>query len=125
MAPNILLISISLALIETHWFRYTHNALSDLVIGGISAFYFITGLILVRILTFIFSIGLTKSISEKGGAIILAISYAALIGVRLFPTTFYKKHNFSSAMFFIFLTLSFFIIWFTLSKKKVLRFLGG
>jgi hypothetical membrane protein len=109
---------------DASWFRWTHNALSDLGIEGISALFFNNGLIFGGILVFIFSIGLTKIIKNKTGPYVLTISSLALIGAGIFPKTIYAIHYVSSVLFFVFLTLALFIIGFSLKKEGIEQNLG-
>lgn len=115
----VIFICILIAISDAPWFRWTHNALSDLGAEGASAIFFNSGLIIGGLLIFIFSsIGLALILSEKGGAFTLAISSIALIGIGIYPVTIYKIHFFFSVIFFIFLTLSLFILGFSLRKEK-------
>ena len=84
LIPVVVFTSILLALAGAPWFRWTNNALSELGVEGVSAFFFNNGLILGGILAFIFSIGLMRTLKKKTGAYILAASSLALIGVGLF-----------------------------------------
>ena len=74
LLPVVVFISIWFAMSDAPWFRWTHNALSDLGLEGVSAFFFNNGMIFGGILAFVFSIGLSKTLSNKTGAYILAIS---------------------------------------------------
>ncbi|KYK28770.1 hypothetical protein AYK20_06615 [Thermoplasmatales archaeon SG8-52-1] len=124
MIPTVIFLSIWIAISDASWFRWTHNALSDLGIEGISALFFNNGLILGGIFVFIFSIGLTKIFRNKIGAYFLAISSLALIGAGIFPKTIYSLHFVSSVIFFVFLTLALFIIGFSLKKEGIEQNLG-
>ena len=117
MIPIVVFSGIMLAMSGSPWFEWTKNALSDLGVEGISAFFFNNGLILGGIFTFIFSIGLAKMLSKKTGAYILAVSSLALIGVGLFPKTIFVLHYFSSATFFILLTLALLLIGLSMKKE--------
>jgi len=119
LIPVVIFLCISLAMTDAPWFEWTQHALSDLGIGGISAFFFNNGLIIGGILVLIFSIGLAKSFTKKTGAYILAISAIGLIGAGLFPKTIFELHFISSATFFVFLTLALFVIGLTLINDKL------
>lgn len=112
--PIVFFLSIQLALFDSPWFRWTHNALSELGVEGISAFFFNNGLVVVGIFCLIFSIGLAKSMSNKIGAYILALSAISLIGVGIFPLTIFELHYISSASFFFLLTFSLLVIGITM-----------
>jgi hypothetical membrane protein len=122
--PIIIFPSILFAITNAPWFRWTKNALSDLGVEGLSAFIFNNGFILGGIVSLIFSLGLTKTLSNKKGAYLLIISSIALIGVGLFPKTLYILHYVSSAAFFIFLTISLFIIGITIKRNQIKHIMG-
>lgn len=124
LIPVVIFLSIWLAISDASWFRWTHNALSDLGIEGISAFFFNYGIIFGGILVLIFSIGLTKILNNKTGAYILAISSLALIGAGIFPKTIFTIHYVTSTIFFIFLTIALFVIGFSLKKEGIEQNLG-
>ncbi len=116
MVPIVIFSSIFLALFRAPWFKWTNNALSDLGVEGISAFFFNNGLIFGGILSLIFSFGLAKILKNKLGVYILSISSIALIGIGLFPIYVFILHFIFSATFFILLTVAFFIIGISLLK---------
>ena len=118
LVPIVVFFCIWIAISGSPWFSWTQHALSDLGIGGISAFIFNNGLILGGIFSLVFSIGLAKTLSNKIGPYILAISSLALIGTGLFPKTIFLPHYISSITFFISLTLALFIIGFTMKEAK-------
>lgn len=124
MIPIVVFSGIMLAMSGSPWFEWTKNALSDLGVEGISAFFFNNGLILGGIFTFVFSLGLAKMLSKKTGAYILAISSLALIGVGLFPKTIFIIHYLSSAIFFILLTLALLFIGLSMKKDNFEQNLG-
>jgi hypothetical membrane protein len=115
--PIIIFSSIALAMLDASWFRWTHNALSDLGIEGLSAFFFNNGIILGGLLIVVFSIGLTRILKNKTGAYILLISSLAFIGAGVFPKTEFTLHFISSSIFFIFLTASLFVIGLSLKNE--------
>lgn len=106
--PIVIFISIWLAILEAPWFRWTHNALSDRGVEGASAVFFNNGIILGGLLAVIFSLGLAKTLSNKIGPYLLAISSLALIAAGLFPQTVFTLHYVSSSVFFVFLTIALF-----------------
>jgi hypothetical membrane protein len=124
LIPIVIFISLSLAMSDSPWFRWTHNALSDLGVEGLSAFFFNNGIILGGLLAFVFSIGLAKRLSKKTGAYILAASSLGLIGAGLFPKTVFILHYISSAAFFVLLTLALFIIGITMRRDQFEKKLG-
>jgi len=118
LVPIVIFISIWLAIYGAPWFRWTNNALSELGVEGISAFFFNNGIILGGIFAFIFSLGLVKILSNKIGAYLLAVSSLALIGAGLFPITVFELHYVSSAAFFVLLTAALFIIGITMKHGQ-------
>ena len=124
LIPIVVFSGIMLAMSGSPWFEWTKNALSDLGVEGISAFFFNNGLIMGGIFTFIFSLGLAKMFLKKTGAYILAVSSLALIGVGLFPKTIFVLHYFSSATFFILLTLSLLLIGLSMKKEHFEQNMG-
>lgn len=124
LVPIVVFTSIWLSMSGGSWFRWTHNALSDLGIEGISAFFFNNGIILGGILAFVFSLGLAKTLSNKTGAYLLAISSLALIGAGVFPKTIFALHYVSSAAFFVLLTIALFTIGITMKHDQFDKALG-
>jgi len=124
LIPIVIFTGIALAMIHSPWFEWTEHALSDLGIDGISAFFFNNGMIIGGILTFIFSLGLMRFLSNKTGAYILCASSLALIGIGLIPETIFYLHFFTSSSFFILLTLSFLIIGLTTKKNQFEKSMG-
>jgi hypothetical membrane protein len=124
LVPIVIFLCLWLSISGSPWFSWTHNALSDLGIGGIYAFIFNNGLILGGIFAFVFSIGLSKTLKNKLGAYLLAISSIALICTGLFPVNIFVLHYVSSSIFFISLTLALFIIGITLKETKFEHRLG-
>ena len=118
LVPIVIFISIWLAMLEAPWFRWTHNALSDLGVEGASAFFFNNGIILGGLLAFIFSLGLAKTLSNKIGPYLLAVSSLALIAAGFFPETAFMLHYVSSSAFFIFLTIALFVIGITIKQNQ-------
>ena len=64
LLPFVFFTGILIAISYSPWFKWTHNALSDLGVKGISALIFNNGLIFGGLLAFIFSIGLIKILSN-------------------------------------------------------------
>lgn len=125
LTPFVFLITILIAMIYSPWFEWTNHALSDLGAEGISAFIFNNGLIFAGILGFIFSIGLSRTLSVKTGGYLLAISSISLIFVGIFPVTIFDLHFIASAAFFISMTVGILIIGFTLRKNKLDQNMGN
>jgi len=126
LIPVVIFTCIGLAMAHSPWFVWTQHALSDLGIDGVSAFFFNNGMIIGGILTFIFSLGLIRFLSNKTGAYILSASALALIGIGLIPETekLFFLHFFTSTSFFILLTLSFIIIGLTTKKNQFEKSIG-
>jgi hypothetical membrane protein len=124
LVPIVVFVSLSIALLGAPWFRWTNNALSDLGVEGLPAFFFNNGLVVGGLLAFVFSIGLTKILSNKIGAYALAISSLALIGAGLFPLTLFTAHYISSVAFFVFLTLALFILGVTMRREQPKHSMG-
>lgn len=125
LIPIVIFINIGIAIFYSPWFNWTKNALSDLGIEGISAFFFNNGMILGGILVLIFSIGLVKRLEVKTGGYVLFLSSIALIGIGVFPETMFTIHWIFSALFFITLTIALLIIGITLRKNQSERTLGS
>jgi hypothetical membrane protein len=118
LVPFVFLISILIAMLNSPWFKWTDNALSDLGAEGISAFFFNNGLILAGFLGLIFSIGLIKILTIKIGGYFLAISSISLVFVGIFPVTVFDLHYIASASFFITMTIGMLIIGITIRNNK-------
>jgi len=125
LMPFIFLISILIAMLYSPWFKWTHNALSDLGAEAPSALFFNNGLMFAGFLAFIFSIGLIKILSIKIGGYILAISSLALIGVGIFPITLFNLHYIASAIFFISMIIGLLIIGITMKYNHFDRRMGN
>jgi len=124
LIPVVIFTFIGLAMMHSPWFEWEKNALSDLGIDGISAFFFNYGMIIGGILVLIFSIGLMRFLSNKAGAYVLCASSLALVGIGLVPETMFLPHLLTSASFFILLTLSFMIIGLTNKNSKFEKSVG-
>jgi len=125
LTPFVFFTGILIALLQSPWFKWTNNALSDLGVKGISALIFNNGLIFGGLLALIFSIGLVKILYNKIGAYILGISSFGLIGAGLFPLTMYTMHYIMSAIFFASLTIGLLIIGITMKYNKFDQNMGN
>ena len=115
----VLFFSIQIAIFNSDWFKWTHHALSDLGVDGLSAFIFNNGLIVTGIFALIFSIGLSKILKNKSGAYLLGAGSISLIFVGLFPKTIFALHYISSATFFLLIVIALFIIGFTMLRSHI------
>jgi len=125
LLPITVFICIGFAIANSPWFNWTLHALSDLGAEGISAIFFNSGMILGGILAFIFSYGLTKTLSNKIGAYALSLSALALVGIGVFPETIATPHFVTSAAFFILITLSLLALGLTIKKSEFERHMSG
>jgi len=125
LLPVTVFICIGFALAHSPWFNWAHHALSDLGAEGTAAMFFNSGMILGGIFSFIFSLGLIKTLSNKTGAYILSLSSLALIGIGAFPETVFTPHFIASSTFFVLLTLSLLIIGLTIKQDKFERSMGA
>ena len=125
LIPFVFLISILIAMINSPWFKWTNNALSDMGAEGLSAFFFNNGLIFAGLLALIFSIGLIKILSIRIGGYIIAISSLSLIGVGIFPITIFDLHYIVSAIFFITLTIGLLILGLTMKQYDFDKSMGN
>jgi hypothetical membrane protein len=123
--PIVIFACLWLSIASSPWFIWTQHALSDLGIQANTAAVFNYGMILGGILTLIFSLGLIKILSNKIGAYLLSISSVALIGIGLFPETFFALHFITSASFFVFLTIALLIIGLTIKQNPFERSMGS
>ncbi|MGF3584148.1 MAG: DUF998 domain-containing protein [Thermoplasmatota archaeon] len=94
LIPIVIFTGIGLAMVYSPWFEWTNHALSDLGVEGVSAFFFNNAMILGGVLTFMFSLGLMRFLSNKTGAYLLCASSLALIGIGLIPETIFYLHFF-------------------------------
>ncbi|MGC8849561.1 MAG: DUF998 domain-containing protein [Candidatus Bathyarchaeia archaeon] len=103
------------------WFSWTHNALSDLGVGG-SSQLFNLGLILSGVLLFLCALGLYNI--DPGGVIpslgwaLLASSGLSLIGVGVFPENKGNIHLYFSVAFFALLASSLLVVGFGLISYR-------
>jgi hypothetical membrane protein len=125
LLPAIVFVCIGFAISHSPWFKWTHNALSDLGVEGISALFFNSGMVFGGILALLFSIGLMKTLSNKIGAYTLGLSAVALIGIGVFPENINLPHFIASAAFFILVTLSLIILAMTIKKDKFEKNMAG
>lgn len=110
LIPVVVFSCLGLSIASSPWFTWTQHALSDLGIQGSTAALFNNGMILGGILSFVFSLGLMKVLSNKLGAYLLLLSSLALIGIGVFPETLFVLHFVTSASFFILLSIALLII---------------
>lgn len=122
--PVVIFTCVGLSIVSSPWFTWTQHALSDLGIQQNTAVVFNYGLILGGILALIFSLGLIQILSNKIGAYLLALSSLALIGIGVFPETIFVLHFFTSASFFMLLTIALLIIGLTSKKNSFERRIG-
>ena len=124
LIPIIIFTSIFIAISVAPWFKWTNNALSDLGVRGLSAFFFNNGLILGGFFIFIFSLCLLRLLKNKIGAYLLLGSSISLIGIGIFPETIIILHYLTSTTFFILLTIAMLIIGITMYINNSYKKLG-
>jgi hypothetical membrane protein len=124
LIPIVIFICLGLSIASSPWFTWTQHALSDFGIRKNTALLFNNGMILAGILSLIFSMGLIKILSNKIGGYILGLSSIALIGIGLFPETIFTLHFFTSASFFVLLTIGLLIIGLTIKQNSFERNIG-
>ncbi|MCX6666995.1 MAG: DUF998 domain-containing protein [Euryarchaeota archaeon] len=124
LVPIVVFVCIGLSMTQAPWFRWTHNALSDLGIKSNAAAFFNIGMMLGGSLTFVFSLGLIRILSNKIGAYILSLSALGLIGIGLFPENIFTLHFISSATFFVLLALSLLLIGLKIKQNPFERNMG-
>jgi hypothetical membrane protein len=118
LIPISFVLILTISMNRSPWFTWTNNALSDLGAEGISAAIFNNGLIVVGILFLIFSVGLTKIISEKIGAYLLIVSSISLTFAGVFPESSFVLHYFFSVVFFGSLVIALFVFALTIEKTS-------
>ncbi len=124
LIPIIIFSSIFFAISVAPWFEWTNNALSNLGVEGLSAFFFNNGLILGGFIIFIFSLCLIHLLKNKIGAYLLLGSSISLIGIGVFPETIFLLHYLTSVVFFILITIAMVIIGFTMVMSNSYKILG-
>jgi hypothetical membrane protein len=124
LIPIVVFLCIGIAMLYSPWFNWTKHALSDLGVGGISAIFFNSGMIIGGILAFIFSLGMIKLMDNKIGAYTLTLSSLALIGIGIFPETIFTIHFIVSASFFVLLAIALLTIGLTIKKNQSERHMG-
>lgn len=122
--PVVMFACLGLALASSPWFTWTEHALSDLGVSKNTALLFNYGMITGGVLTFIFSLGLIRVLSRKTGAYLLSLASFALIGIGMFPETVSLLHFFTSASFFVILTIAFLIIGVTIKQNHFEKSIG-
>jgi hypothetical membrane protein len=124
LIPVVIFTCLGLALVSSPWFTWTDHALSDLGIQHDTAALFNYGMIAGGVLAFIFSLGLITVLSRKIGGFVLLLSSLALIGIGLFPETVFAVHFFTSAMFFVTITLALLFLGITMVKDPFEKPIG-
>lgn len=125
LIPIIIFTSIFVAISAAPWFEWRNNALSDLGVSGLSAFFFNNGLIIGGFFIFIFSICLMRLLKNKFGSYLLLGSSISLVGIGIFPETIFILHYLTSAAFFILLTIAMLIIGITMYNNESYKTLGA
>lgn len=115
ISPIVGFIVLLVAISRSPWFSWTENHLSVLGVRGSASTLFNSGLVLVGILSFMFAIGLRKSILSgkrlgQVGTVSLALGSCAVGAMGIFPRTTGTPHDGASLAFFIFIPLSLFLI---------------
>jgi len=124
LIPVVIFICLGLTLISAPWFNWTDHALSDLGVHSNTAALFNDGMIAGGVLTFLFSLGLIKVLSQKIGAYLLLLSSLSLIGIGVFPESVFVPHFFTSATFFVALTVALLILGITMQKDSFEKSVG-
>jgi len=98
------------AIINSSWFSWTSNALSDLGVEGMSAAIFNFGLIAGGLITAVFAVGLWAALKESTlgqvGAAIFTLDTLTLSSIGVFPEAAGSIHLYISVAFFTFLPIS-------------------
>lgn len=114
LAPALAFSMIALAISRSPWFSWTGNALSDLGAEERSAPLFNSGLIAAGALLMPFAFGLRFPLKRRAlgnaGAIVLALTGAALCAVGIFPETVGDLHFYVSVAFFALLVVSLWLL---------------
>ncbi|MCK4952491.1 DUF998 domain-containing protein [Candidatus Bathyarchaeota archaeon] len=88
ISPVIALSLLSLAIVQSPWFNWRINALSDLGVSNVAA-TFNSSLILAGFLSIIFTVGFIESVREPPsglvGTFLLILSYICLVAIGIFP----------------------------------------
>jgi len=124
LVPVVIFTCLGLALLSSPWFTWTDHALSDLGVQTNTAALFNYGMIAGGVFAFIFSLGLIKVLSRKIGGYVLLFSSIALIGIGIFPETVFVLHFFTSATFFVTLTVALLLLGITMQKDPFKRPVG-
>jgi hypothetical membrane protein len=124
LLPVVIFTCLGLSLLSSPWFTWTDHALSDLGVQTTTAALFNYGMIAGGVLAFIFSLGLIRVLSRKIGGYVLLFSSIALIGIGIFPETVFALHFFTSATFFVTLTLALLLLGITMEKDSFKRPVG-
>jgi len=110
-APLIAFTLILIAIAFSPSFSWTENALSDLgVQGGVTAVLFNTDLIITGVLAIFFATGLFRFLQEnllgRIGASVLVLDAFALTAIGVFPENVEPIHYYASVAFFALLPIS-------------------
>jgi len=124
LVPVVVFTCLALALLSSPWFIWTDHALSDLGVQGNTTALFNYGMIAGGVLACIFSLGLIRVLRRKIGGYALLFSSVALVGIGLFPETVFVLHFFTSATFFVMLTVALFLLGITMLKDPFERLVG-
>jgi hypothetical membrane protein len=124
LLPVVIFSCLGLSIVSSPWFTWTEHALSDLGIQQHTAAVFNNGMIIGGVLTCIFSLGLIAILSNKTGPYLLLGSSFALIGIGIFPETVSALHFFTSASFFVILTLALLVMGITSKQNHFERSIG-
>jgi hypothetical membrane protein len=124
LIPVVIFICLGLSLVSSPWFTWTEHALSDLGVQKNTAALFNYGMIAGGVLTFVFSLGLIKVLSKKIGAYLLLLSSIALIGIGVFPETVFVLHFFTSATYFVTLTIALLFLGITMQRDPFEKSVG-
>jgi hypothetical membrane protein len=124
LLPIVMFSCLGLSIASSPWFTWTEHALSDLGVQKSTAVLFNYGMILGGFLTFVFSLGLSKVLSNKTGVYLLMLSSCAMIGIGVFPQSLFVLHFITSASFFVILTIALLIIGMTVRQNHFERIMG-
>jgi len=128
ISPLIGLLMIYIAILNSPWFGWRENALSDLGVSGIASVFFNSGLIVSGVLIIFFSVGLREALKKtllgNIGSILLTLDGLSLMMIGFFPETCGLIHLYVSVSFFTLLPISLSLIGVTLLRNFQKRVLG-
>jgi len=115
VTPIVAFTFISLAVTSYPQFSWMENALSDLgVQEGATAVLFNSGLVIGGILALVFASGLFIFLREKIlgriGAFLLVLDVLALIAIGIFPSNVKPMHHYASVAFFVLFPVSMIVL---------------